>query len=40
MKRQVVSAEGLTSYQRERVARSSTDPRELSRLAHDNSKVI
>lgn len=40
MKRQVLSAEGLTSRQRERVARNSTDPKELSRLAHDNSRVV
>lgn len=40
MKRYVKSAEGVTSKQRAKIARESTDPKELKRLAYDNAKSV
>ena len=40
MKRYIRSAEGLTSKQRIKIAKNSTDPKELGRLAYDNSKLV
>lgn len=41
MKKYVKSAaEGLNSKQRSRIAKNSTDPKELSRLAYDNARSV
>lgn len=40
MKKYIQSAEGLTSKQRAKIAKNSTDPKELKRLAYDNAKSV
>lgn len=40
MKRVIKAAEGLNSKQRQKIAKNSTDPKELSRLAYDNSDLV
>ena len=40
MKRMVKAAEGITSKKRQQIAERSKDPRELSRLAHDNALSV
>ena len=40
MKRYIKSAEGLTSKQRQQIAKNSRDPKELARLAYDNADSV